>query len=148
MSEHKMSEPNTEDGLYEPKRRLEDAADLLARFRAEKGIVECTILCREYILNEVDNKDNDLLSLIISKLFLDDFNYFSFMLLGVQKEKPISEDDLQMLRNLLSKFNQETQTFYALIIPALLNTAFDINKRKIYINIKKELFQEYIKLNI
>ena len=98
-------------------------------------------------MDNIDDENNDFFSLIIAKLLLDDTNYFSFMLLGVQKEKIITQDDLQMLNNLLSKFKKETIDFYEPIIPMLIGKEFDKNNLKMYVQIKTELL-EYYALNL
>jgi hypothetical protein len=142
-----MTEPNTENGVYEPNRRRDDAAGLLANIRAKIGKPACGDMCQKYILDNVDDENNDFFSLIIAKLLLDDTNYFNFMLLGVQKEKIISDLDLQMLNNLLSKFNKQTNDFFEPIIPMLVGKEFDNNKLKMYVQIKIELL-EYYALNL
>jgi len=133
-----------ESGVYEADRRRDDAAGLLANIRAKLGKPECAAMCQKYILDKVDDENNDFFSLTIAKLLLDDTNYFSFMLLGVQKEKIITIDDLQMLNNLLSKFNKETVDLYGPIIPMLVGKEFDKNKLKMYDQIKTELFEYYV----
>jgi len=136
-----------ESGVYELNRRRDDAAGLLANIRAKLGKPSCAAMCQKYILDKINDENNDFFSLTIAKLLLDDTNYFSFMLLGVQKEKIITIDDLQMLNNLLSKFNKETIDFYEPIIPMLVGKEFDSNKLKIYVQIKTELL-EYYALNL
>jgi hypothetical protein len=143
-----MAESKSEyDETYDPAKRRDDAAGLLANIRAKIGKPQCAAMCQKYILDKVDDENNDFFSLIIAKLLLDDNNYFSFMLLGVQKEKIITNDDLQMLNNLLSKFNKETRDFYEPIIPILVGKVFDTNKLKLYAQIKTELL-EYYALNL
>jgi hypothetical protein len=142
-----MAQSKSESGVYEPDRRRDDAAGLLANIRAKIGKPECATMCQKYILDKVDDENNDFFSLTIAKLLLDDTNYFSFMLLGIQKEKIITQDDLQMLNDLLSKFNKETVDLYGPIIPMLVGKEFDTNKLKIYIKIKMELL-EYYALNL
>jgi hypothetical protein len=142
-----MAESKSESGVYEPNRRCDDAAGLLANIRAKLGKPSCAAMCQKYILDNIDDENNDFFSLIIAKLLLDDTNYFSFMLLGVQKEKIITQYDLQMLNNLLSKFSKETIDFYEPIIPMLVGKEFDSNKLKIYVQIKTELL-EYYALNL
>ena len=139
-----MAQSKSESKLYEPNRRRDDAAGLLANIRAKIGKPECAAMCQKYILDKVDDDNNDFFSLIIAKLLLDDTNYFNFMLLGVQKEKIITEDDLQMLNNLLSKFDMETRKFYEPIIPILVGKSFNSNKLKIYAQIKTELLEYYV----
>ena len=137
----------TESGVYEPNRRHDDAVGLLANIREKLGKPSCAAMCKKYILDNIDDENNDFFSLIIAKLLLDDTNYFSFMLLGVQKEKIITQDDLQMLNNLLSKFKKETIDFYEPIIPMLIGKEFDKNNLKMYVQIKTELL-EYYALNL
>jgi hypothetical protein len=139
-----MAESKSESELYEPNKRRDDAAELLANIRAKISKPACEDMCQKYILDKVDDENNDFFSLIIAKLLLDDANYFSFMLLGVQKEKIITQDDLQMLNNLLSKFNNETRNFYGPIIPMLVGKEFDNNKLKLYVQIKMELLEYYV----
>jgi hypothetical protein len=142
-----MAQSKSESKLYEPNRRRDDAAGLLANIRAKIGKPECAAMCQKYILDNVDDENNDFFSLIIAKLLLDDTNYFNFMLLGVQKEKIISDLDLQMLNNLLSKFDKQTNDFFEPIIPMIVGKEFDNNKLKMYVQIKIELL-EYYALNL
>ena len=141
------SESKSESGVYKLNRRRDDAAGLLANIRAKHGKPSCAVMCIKYILDNIDDENNDFFSSIIAKLLLDDANYFGFMLLGVQKEKIITQDDLQMLNNLLSNFSKETIDSYEHIIPMLVGKEFDSNKLKIYVQIKTKLL-EYYALNL
>ena len=139
-----MTEPNTDNGIYEPSKRRDDATGLLANIRYKIGKPACATMCEKYIADNVDDENNDFFSLIIAKLLLDDFNYFNFMLLGVQKENIITPKDVQMLNNLLSKFDKETRDSYGPIIPMLVGKSFDNKMLKLYTQFKTELFEYYL----
>ena len=98
----------------------------------------------EYLLS-LGYEDNDILSLILSDLLLDDCKYIKFMILNFQKDgKIINPDEIIILHNLLLNFDEKIQVFYKPIIDNLLNKYFHTSWKNNYIKIKKKLLQEYI----
>jgi len=131
--------------LYENNRK-EYAIEQLAYFRVIiGGHAECINICKKYIEDSISNENNDILSLILSDLLLDDCTYIKFMILNFQKDGKITNPaEINILHNLLLNFDKKIQVFYIPIIKNLLNKYFRTSRKNLYINIKKNLLQEYI----
>ena len=132
--------------LYESKRKHE-ASLKLAYFRSIIGKTECINICEKYINNNIDNENNDMLSLIMAELIFDDSTYFRFIFISFQKDGVITDpDEITILDNILSTLNEEIQTLYKPIIQTLLNKPFDTNMPIFYAQIKKRILQGYIEM--
>jgi hypothetical protein len=132
--------------VYESKRKNE-ASLKLAYFRSIIGNIECINICQKYINDNIDNENNDMLSLIMSELIFDDSTYFRFIFISFQKDGIITDlDEITILDNILSKLNDEIQTLYKPIIQTLLNKPFDTNMPIFYSQIKKRILQGYIEM--
>jgi len=57
-------------------KRKDEASLKLAYFRSIIGKFECINICQKYMNDNIDNKNNDMLSLIMSELIFDDSNLF------------------------------------------------------------------------
>lgn len=130
--------------LYEINRK-KYAIEQLAYFHVIIGNKECINICKKYIEDGISNENNDILSLILSDLLLDDCKYIKFMILNFQKDGKITSlDEIDRLHNLLLNFDEKIQLFYKPIINNLLNKYFHTSRKNNYIKIKKKLLQEYI----
>ena len=132
--------------VYESKRK-DEASVKLAYFRSIIGKPECINICEKYINDNIDNENNDMLSLIMSELIFDDSTYFRFIYISFQKDGIIIDpDEITILDNILSTLNKEIQTLYKPIIQTLLNKPFDTNMSIFYAQIKKRILQGYIEM--
>ena len=130
--------------LYESKRKDEASVEL-ACLRSIIGKTESINICKNYIIDGINNEYNDNLSLIFSKLLFDDSTYFRYVLISFQKNGIIIEpNEITILDNILSTLNEEIQTLYKPIVKTLLNKPFDERMPIIYAQIKKRLLEEYI----
>jgi hypothetical protein len=130
--------------VYETDRKNEASLEL-ACFRSIIGKQESINICEKYIYDGINNDNNDLLSLIFSKLLFDDSTYFRYVLISFQKNGIIIDpDEIIILDNILSTLNEEIQTLYKPIVKNLLNKPFDDRMPIIYGQIKKRLIEEYI----
>lgn len=129
---------------YESNRK-EYAIEQLAYFHVIIGHDECINICKKFIEDGISNEDNDILSLILSDLLLDDCKYIKFMILNFQKNGKITNpDEIARLHSLLLKFDEKIQVFYRPIINNLLNKYFRTSRKILYINMKKKILKEYI----
>ena len=132
--------------VYESKRKHE-ASLKLAYFRSIIGKTECINICEKYMNDNIDNENNDMLSLIIAELIFDDSTYFRFIYISFQKDGIITDpDEITILDNILSTLNKEIQTLYKPIIQTLLNKPFDTNMPIFYAQIKKRILQGYVEM--
>ena len=132
--------------VYESKRKHE-ASLKLAYFRSIIGKTECINICEKYMNDNIDNENNDMLSLIIAELIFDDSTYFRFIYISFQKDGIITDpDEITILDNILSTLNKEIQTLYKPIIQTLLNKPFDTNMPNFYSQIKKRILQGYVEM--
>lgn len=132
--------------VYESKRKHE-ASLKLAYFRSIIGKTECINICEKYMNDNIDNENNDMLSLIMAELIFDDSTYFRFIYISFQKDGIITDpDEITILDNILSTLNKEIQTLYKPIIQTLLNKPFDTNMPIFYSQIKKRILQGYVEM--
>jgi hypothetical protein len=132
--------------VYESKRKHE-ASLKLAYFRKIIGKSECINICEKYMNDNIDDENNDMLSLIMAELIFDDSTYFRFIYISFQKDSVITDPDkITILDNILSKLNDEIQTLYKPIIQTLLNKPFDTNMPIFYSQIKKRILKGYIEM--
>jgi hypothetical protein len=130
--------------VYDSDRKTEASVEL-ACFRSIIGKQQSINICEKYIYDGINNENNDLLSLIFSKLLFDDSTYFRYVLISFQKNGIIIDpDEIIILDNILSTLNEEIQTLYKPIVQNLLNKPFDDRMPIIYAQIKKRLLEEYI----
>ena len=132
--------------VYETERKNE-ASLKLAYFQSIIGKSECINICEKYMNDNIDNENNDMLSLIIAELIFDDSTYFRFIYISFQKDGIITDpDEITILDNILSTLNKEIQTLYKPIIQTLLNKPFDTNMPIFYAQIKKRILQGYVEM--
>ena len=132
--------------VYESKRKHE-ASLKLAYFRSIIGKTECINICEKYMNDNIDNENNDMLSLIIAELIFDDSTYFRFIYISFQKDGIITDpDEITILDNILSTLNEEIQTLYKPIIQNLLNKPFDTNMSIFYSLLKKRILEGYLEM--
>ena len=128
-------------------KRKHEASLKLAYFRSIIGKPECINICEKYMNDNIDNENNDMLSLIMAELIFDDSTYFRFIYISFQKDGIITDlDEITILDNILSKLNEEIQTLYKPIIQTLLNKPFDTNMPIFYAQIKKRILQGYVEM--
>jgi hypothetical protein len=121
--------------------------DTLAYFHVIVGNNECINISKKFIADRISNENNEILSLIIAELVLDDSTYFRFVLLSFEKDGPITDTNkITLLDNLLLKLNKRIQNFYRPIIDTTLNRPHDVRKLKIYIKLKRKILSEYINI--
>ena len=132
--------------VYETERKHE-ASLKLAYFQSIIGKSECINICEKYMNDNIDDENNDMLSLIMAKLIFDDSTYFRFIYVSFQKDGVITDpDEITILDNILSKLNDEIQTLYKPIIQTLLNKPYDDKMSILYYQIKKRLLKGYIEM--
>jgi hypothetical protein len=132
--------------VYETERKHE-ASLKLAYFRSIIGKSECINICEKYMNDNIDDENNDMLSLIMAKLIFDDSTYFRFIYVSFQKDGVITDpDEITILDNILSKLNDEIQSLYKPIIQTLLNKPYDNKMSILYYQIKKRLIKGYIEM--
>jgi hypothetical protein len=132
--------------VYESKRKHE-ASLKLAYFRKIIGKTECINICEKYILDDINNENNDMLSLIMAELLFDDSTYFRFIFVSFQKDGIITDpDQITILDNILSNLNDEIKTLYKPIIQTLLNKPYDDKMLILYDQIKKRLLKGYVEM--
>jgi hypothetical protein len=132
--------------VYESKRK-DEASVKLAYFRSIIGKPECINICEKYINDNIDNENNDMLSLIMSELIFDDSTYFRFIYISFQKDGIIIDpDEITILDNILSTLNKEIQILYKPIIQTLLNKPYDNKMLILYNQIKKRLLKGYVEM--
>jgi hypothetical protein len=132
--------------VYETERKHE-ASLKLAYFRSIIGKSECINICEKYMNDNIDNENNDMLSLIMAKLIFDDSTYFRFIYVSIQKDGVITDpDEITILDNILSKLNDEIQILYKPIIQTLLNKPYDNKMSILYYQIKKRLLKGYVEM--
>jgi hypothetical protein len=132
--------------VYESKRKHE-ASVKLAYFRSIIGKTECINICEKYMNDNINDENNDMLSLIMAELIFDDSTYFRFIYISFQKDGIITDpDEITILDNILSTLNKEIQTLYKPIIQNLLNKPFDTNMPIFYAQIKKRILQGYVEM--
>lgn len=109
-------------------KRKNEASLKLAYVRSIIGKTECINICEKYMNDNIDNENNDMLSLIMSELIFDDSTYFRFIYISFQKDGIITDPvEITILDNILSTLNEEIQTLYKPIVQNLLNKPFDTN---------------------
>jgi hypothetical protein len=132
--------------LYETERKHE-ASLKLAYFQSIIGKSECINICEKYMNDNIDDENNDMLSLIMAKLIFDDSTYFRFIYVSFQKDGVITDpDEITILDNILSELNDEIKTLYKPIIQTLLNKPYDDKMSILYYQIKKRLIKGYIEM--
>ena len=132
--------------VYESERKRE-ASLKLAYFRSIIGKTECINICEKYMNDNINDENNDMLSLIMAQLIFDDSTYFRFIYISFQKDGIITDpDEITILDNILSTLNKEIQTLYKPIIQTLLNKPFDTNMPIFCAQIKKRILQGYIEM--
>ena len=132
--------------VYESERKRE-ASLKLAYFRSIIGKTECINICEKYMNDNINDENNDMLSLIMAQLIFDDSTYFRFIYISFQKDGIITDpDEITILDNILSNLNDEIQTLYKPIIQTLLNKPYDDKMSILYYQIKKRLIQGYIEM--
>jgi hypothetical protein len=132
--------------VYETETKHE-ASLKLAYFRSIIGKSECINICEKYMNDNIDNENNDMLSLIMAKLIFDDSTYFRFIYVSIQKDGVITDpDEITILDNILSKLNDEIQILYKPIIQTLLNKPYDNKMSILYYQIKKRLLKGYVEM--
>ena len=128
-------------------KRKNEASLKLAYVRSIIGKTECINICEKYMNDNIDNENNDMLSLIMAELIFDDSTYFRFIYISFQKDGIITDpDEITILDNILSTLNEEIQTLYKPIIQNLLNKPFDTNMPIFYAQIKKRILQGYVEM--
>jgi len=148
MSNVYESKPESNSECNSESERKYKASLKLAYFRLKIiGKPECINICEKYINDGINNKNNDMLSLLMAELLFDDSTYFRFIYISFQKDDIITDpDEITILDNILSKLNKEIQTLYKPIIKTLLNKPFDTNMSIFYAKIKKRILQGYIEM--
>jgi hypothetical protein len=132
--------------VYETERKHE-ASLKLAYFQKIIGTSECINICEKYMNDDINNENNDMLSLIMAELLFDDSTYFRFIFVSFQKDGIITDPDkITILDNILSNLNDEIQTLYKPIIQTLLNKPYDDKMPILYYQIKKRLIKGYIEM--
>jgi hypothetical protein len=97
--------------------------------------------------DNINNENNDMLSLIMAQLIFDDSTYFRFIFVSFQKDGIITDPDkITNLDNILSKLNNEIQILYKPIIQTLLNKPYDNKMLILYNQIKNRLLKGYIEM--
>ena len=140
---------NVYESKLEPESERKYKASLkLAYFRSKIiGKSECINICEKYINDGINNKNNDMLSLLMAELLFDDSTYFRFIYISFQKDGIITDPDkIIILDNILSSLNQAIQTLYKPIIQTLLNKPFDSNMIIFYSQLKKRILEGYIEM--
>jgi hypothetical protein len=128
-------------------KRKHEASLKLAYFQSIIGKTECINICEKYILDNIDNENNDMLSLLMAELLFDDSTYFRFIFVSFQKDGIITDpDEIAILDNILFNLNNEIQTLYKPIIQTLLNKPYDNKMSILYYQIKKRLIKGYVEM--
>jgi hypothetical protein len=134
------------NAVYESERKHE-ASIKLAYFKSIIGKTECINICEKYMNDDINNENNDMLSLIMAELLFDDSTYFRFIFVSFQKDGIITDpDEITILDNILSKLNDEIKTLYKPIIQTLLNKPYDNKMLILYNQIKKRLLKGYVEM--
>jgi hypothetical protein len=132
--------------VYETERKHK-ASLKLGYFRSIIGKSECINICEKYMNDDINNENNDMLSLIMAELLFDDSTYFRFIFVSFQKDGIITDpDEITILDNILSKLNDEIKTLYKPIIQTLLNKPYDNKMLILYNQIKKRLLKGYVEM--